>query len=35
VQNDFEEDVEDGVDDEPGEEESPGWFAFHGAPSED
>ena len=29
VQNEFEEDVEDGVDGEPGEEEAPGWFVFH------
>jgi hypothetical protein len=34
VQNDFEDHVEDGVDDEPREEESPGWFFFHDGPSE-
>jgi hypothetical protein len=30
VEEGFEDDVEEGVDDEPGEEESPGWFGFHG-----
>lgn len=33
VQNNFEDHVEDGVDGEPGEEESPRWFVFHDGPS--
>ena len=32
VQEGFEENVEEGVDDKPGEEESPGWFVFHPTP---
>jgi hypothetical protein len=30
VQHVFEEEVEEGVGDEPGEEEASGWFGFHG-----
>jgi len=32
VQNNFEDHVEDGVDGEPDEEESPGWFGFRWGP---
>ena len=32
VEEGLEEDVEDGIDSEPGEEEAPGWFAFHRTP---